>query len=137
MLTAVTFIFSMSMVAVVIWPKIYLYFRDTYFGEPKSSGVPPIGVNGTAGVHISGLSTSPESLRLKELEHQVSRLKTQLDERDSMIRTLSTRGGSIQQQMQSAAEPQEKRKSEEDYERFESLLEKGVSCTDTISEEVE
>ena len=86
---ALAFIFSVSLVACVIWPKIYFYLRDTYFGGPgRSNVVSSLGINGST--RVSGLSLSPEAGRVVELESQVSKLKMQLEEKDSEMRRLST-----------------------------------------------
>ena len=66
MIAALGFVFSISMIALVIWPKIYLYLRDTYFGGPKRT---PIGqLQASAAVHISGLDVNPDAKRIRELE---------------------------------------------------------------------
>lgn len=52
---ALTFIFSISLVALVIWPKIYVWARNTYFGGPPK---PKVSISvGKKQTVVSGLET--------------------------------------------------------------------------------
>ena len=54
------FIFSITLVILVIWPKIYVWARDTYFGGPPKPKT-HISVKGGQSV-VSGLETSTVSM---------------------------------------------------------------------------
>lgn len=81
------FVFPVSMISLVIWPKIYLYIRDTYLGgPPKSNQLGMLGVGKTT--HIFGLDLNdPETKRTKELERKVNYLESALAQKSSELRS--------------------------------------------------
>ncbi len=102
MLASLAFVFSVSLPSLVIWPKIWFYARDTHFGGPsRSNAIASIGVNG-ASTRISGVSLSPDATqrlsdgRVAELESQVSKLKLELEQKNTEVLQLSV---NVQQAM--------------------------------------
>jgi gamma-aminobutyric acid type B receptor len=63
MMVSLGFIFSISLVVLVIWPKVYGWARDKYFsGQPKQSNHVALtlpAVSGQTTVQVSGLKSSP------------------------------------------------------------------------------
>jgi hypothetical protein len=91
MMAVLAFIFSLSLVCSVIWPKLYFYIRDTYFeGNSRPSAMSSIGVN-RGNTRVSGVHVKPETSRTVELESQVSKLKLRLEEKESEINKMSLR----------------------------------------------
>lgn len=54
MSAALCFVFSTTMVCSVIWPKIYVYCRDKYFGGDQSRKI-AVNTSGQASTRVSGL----------------------------------------------------------------------------------
>ena len=99
MYAALTFIFSSTLVGLVIWPKIYVQVRDRYFGGPPKKSV-TLSVQTKGMTRVSGLHTGSNSLpsydgsnhsgtnlntRVQELEQQVKLLQKQLEEKASEV----------------------------------------------------
>lgn len=110
MYAALIFVFSVSMVTLVIWPKIYVRIRDKYFGGPPKKSVTlsvqAPGSTRVSGIH-TGIVTSSEGMftnaseaskpeRIAALEEEVSQLKQELAKRES--------SGEIQEQHPAPAE---------------------------------
>jgi hypothetical protein len=89
MMAALAFVFSVSMLALVIWPKIFLYIRDKYLGGPKQSPITML--SASPQTHVFGLDLNPDNQRIKQLEFKVSQLKSELDKKTAECTNMSSR----------------------------------------------
>lgn len=93
MYAALTFVFSTSLVVLVVWPKIYVWVRDTYFGGPGRTT--RVNVADPRSTRVSGLTTPSTRERLASStnsnvgsQRQVNRIEQLEREVDSLKRKL-------------------------------------------------
>lgn len=96
MYVALAFVFSTTLVSFVIWPKIFVWFRDAYMGGPPKKTT-RLTVTAPTAPRISGLQhpsaqqfdttasirSAAEAQRIKSLEKEVVTLKRRLSEQSS------------------------------------------------------
>jgi hypothetical protein len=104
MMASLVFIFSSSLVVLVIWPKVYVWARDNYFGGPPKkstrlsivtnqvqvSGLQGSGLESTASLPTSMSPALPmvDTSKIDELEKEVAELRQR-------VLVAETRGDSL------------------------------------------
>jgi hypothetical protein len=102
-MASLAFIFPTSLVAFVIWPKIYVWARDKYFGGEPKQAVDLGAFTGRKGTQVTGLGGSddrfstpfpsdtsatspvPEMSKITEMESDIRTLRQQLSEAESKV----------------------------------------------------
>ena len=158
MYVALAFVFSMTLVSFVIWPKIFVWFRDTYMGGPPKKAA-RLSITAPTATRVSGIQapsdysasimpnspqqfdttasirSAAEAQKVKHLEKEVETLKRRLSEQNSTpMSSLVERGADS---VVDPEQPEQRQSSVENQPSNDQMNAENEEDKDDVTESVE